>query len=185
MKERVEFLCLQETQVSFVDKRLACVLWGSNDCDWVFSGSDGASGGLCCIWDPNIFVRKAIWGEKGLLGVEGLWDGVHVNIVNVYASCKAVEKSELWKVIEEKMRGKEDEKWCFCGDFNSIRHISERKGVARRERRKEMVEFNDFIVKMGLIDLPLERRRFTWYKENGNCCSRIDRFLLSNEWANH
>lgn len=86
-------LCLQETKVSYMDKRLASVLWGSSECEWVFSGADGASGGLCCVWDPNVFERKELWGEKGLLGVAGLWEGIHVNIVNVYAPCKAEEKT--------------------------------------------------------------------------------------------
>lgn len=37
---------------------------------------------------------------------------------------------------------------------------------------------------MRLVDLLLERRKFTWYRGNGQSCSRIDRFLLSSEWFN-
>lgn len=71
----------------------------------------------------------------------------------------------------------------FCGDFNSVRSEAERKGTARLARRKEMKEFNEFIDRMKLIDLPLERRKFTWYRHNGQCGSRIDRFLLSSKWV--
>lgn len=35
---------------------------------------------------------------------------------------------------------------------------------------------------LGLVDLPMERRKYTWYKENGSSCSRLDRFLLSSSW---
>lgn len=49
MKEKLEFLCLQETKVAYVDNRLACILWGNKECDWVFSVADGASGGFCCV----------------------------------------------------------------------------------------------------------------------------------------
>lgn len=84
-KEKIEFMCLQETKLDSVNDRLACSLWGNRDYGWVYSGSDGASGGLCCVWDSSVFVRKELWGEKGLLGVSGLWEGCSMNIVNVYA----------------------------------------------------------------------------------------------------
>jgi len=31
--------------------------------------------------------------------------------------------------------------------------------------------------------IPLQGRSFTWYKGDGNSMSRIDRFLLSEEWC--
>ncbi|GKV15245.1 hypothetical protein SLEP1_g26043 [Rubroshorea leprosula] len=45
-----------------------------------------------------------------------------------------------------------------------------------------MREFNCFIHTAELIDLPLVGRKFTWYNSNGQQMSRLDRFLLSNEW---
>lgn len=51
-----------------IDQRMANILWGSNDCQWVFSGSDGMSGGLCCIWDKSVFVRTDLWGV-----IMGFW----------------------------------------------------------------------------------------------------------------
>lgn len=40
----------------------------------------------------------------------------------------------------------------------------------------------DFINSLTLVDLPLERRKFTWYRSNGQCGSSLDRFLLTNSW---
>lgn len=45
-----------------------------------------------------------------------------------------------------------------------------------------MKTFNEFITQAELIDLPMARRKFTWYRDNGSSCSRLDRFLLSDEW---
>nr|XP_033508775.1 uncharacterized protein LOC117273689 [Nicotiana tomentosiformis] len=46
-----------------------------------------------------------------------------------------------------------------------------------------MVEFSDFIEDMNLIDLRLEDSSFTWLKgDNQDIASRIDRFLISEEW---
>jgi hypothetical protein len=43
--------------------------------------------------------------------------------------------------------------------------------------------FNQFIDDNGLINLPLCGRRFTWYKGDGTSMSRLDRFLLSEDWC--
>jgi hypothetical protein len=45
-----------------------------------------------------------------------------------------------------------------------------------------MIEFGDFIRDMELIDLPLLGRKFTWFHLNGISMSRIDRFLVSDDW---
>jgi hypothetical protein len=45
------------------------------------------------------------------------------------------------------------------------------------------IPFNRFIDESFLIDLPLRGRIFTWYKVDGNTMSRVDRFLLSEEWC--
>lgn len=70
----------------------------------------------------------------------------------------------------------------FVGDFNVVHEESERRGVGKATRMNESREFNEFIAKTKLVDLPRERRKFTWYKDNGKCGSRLDRFLLSGEW---
>lgn len=45
-----------------------------------------------------------------------------------------------------------------------------------------MEELCEFIEDMGLIDLPLTGRKYTWHRANGGCMSRLDRFLISDEW---
>lgn len=36
-----------------------------------------------------------------------------------------------------------------------------------------------------MIDLPLHGRKFTWYRPNGRCKSRLDRFLVNTEWLSN
>lgn len=45
-----------------------------------------------------------------------------------------------------------------------------------------MEEFDQFIEDMGLVDLPLIVREYTWHQANRSCMSRIDWFLLLDEW---
>jgi len=42
-----------------------------------------------------------------------------------------------------------------------------------------------FIEDNGLVDLSLCGRRFTWFKGDGTSMSRIDCFLLSEDWCLH
>jgi hypothetical protein len=74
-----------------------------------------------------------------------------------------------------------------AGDFNSVCRREDRRGVNNvggLYPTAEMYEFGDFIVSKDLVDLPLLGRKFTWFHPNGSSMSRIDRFLISEEWLN-
>ncbi|MCI49107.1 endonuclease/exonuclease/phosphatase family protein, partial [Trifolium medium] len=74
--------------------------------------------------------------------------------------------------------------WCVTGDFNSVREVSERRGVGSalsNNQYREVEEFVTFLEDLEMIDLPLIGRRLTWFHTNGVTMSRLDRVLLSNE----
>ncbi|KAL8503202.1 hypothetical protein ACS0TY_022089 [Phlomoides rotata] len=71
---------------------------------------------------------------------------------------------------------------CVIGDLNSISRESEREDRGLTSNHREIVAFQSFINDNGLVDLPLHGRRFSWYKSNGSCKSRIDRALLNSHW---
>ncbi|GKV46677.1 hypothetical protein SLEP1_g53653 [Rubroshorea leprosula] len=75
---------------------------------------------------------------------------------------------------------KQDEKEGRAGDFNAVKEHQERAGS--RGNAREIREFKNFIMDSGLIDLPLIGRKYTWYHSNGTSMSRLDRFLVSEEW---
>ncbi|KAL8490948.1 hypothetical protein ACS0TY_022816 [Phlomoides rotata] len=56
--------------------------------------------------------------------------------------------------------------------------------MGRYNDNKRRRQFRRFISESDLEDLPLLRRKFTWYKDNDRSCSRINRFLLSTAWCN-
>lgn len=74
-------------------------------------------------------------------------------------------------------------KICLCGDFNVVRVPEERRSRGVAIRSYDCDPFNDFIDNNILVDPPLHGRGFTWYKGDGNFMSRIDRFLLFEEWC--
>lgn len=88
----------------------------------------------------------------------------------------------MWEGLRELRSDNLGSPWCLAGDFNAVRSVSERRGSAVHIATTVMVEFDDFIEDMGLNDLPLVGRKYTWHRMDGSSMSRIDRFLLSDEW---
>jgi hypothetical protein len=43
--------------------------------------------------------------------------------------------------------------------------------------------FNLLLENLDMEDLPLLGRKFTWVQPNGECSSRLDRILVSNNWC--
>jgi len=71
-----------------------------------------------------------------------------------------------------------------CGDFNAVRGVEERRSIrGDREVTPDVEPFNNFIKENILIDLSLCGCQFTWFKGDGISMSRIDIFLLSEEWC--
>ncbi|KAK7267653.1 hypothetical protein RIF29_20331 [Crotalaria pallida] len=58
-------------------------------------------------------------------------------------------------------------------------HASQLSASGRRQKIKE---FENFIRHMGLLDLPMVGRKFTWYLKNGTAMSRILRFQIFDMW---
>ncbi|GKV45492.1 hypothetical protein SLEP1_g52564 [Rubroshorea leprosula] len=118
---------------------------------------------------------------KDFIGVFGEWgeDRLPVYILNIYSSCHLEEKRALWKELLMLITSRKGN-WCLGGDFNAARKVGDRVGC--RGTTREMREFNSFIQDAGLVDLPLVGRRYTWHSANGQHRSRIDKFLLSDDW---
>lgn len=67
------------------------------------------------------------------------------------------------------------------GDFNEIKNVEERKGCSRKDRG--MRDFNNFMSKLEVSDLPMLGRQFTWSNsQDGARWSRLDRFMFNPEW---
>nr|KYP63511.1 hypothetical protein KK1_018088 [Cajanus cajan] len=45
--------------------------------------------------------------------------------------------------------------------------------------------FDEFITEAKLVDLLLIGRKYTWYKTDGKCMRRLDKFLVSNAWLSY
>jgi len=178
-------LCLQETKLAVCDDKLNLLMWGDSNHAYSFRPSVGASGGLLTVWDT---LEVEVWSsvsQDNVLIIHGKF--IRTNevffIFNVYAPCEVRARQHLWSTLSVKLQLIQGNKVCVCGDFNAIRRPEERRPLRGAGLSQDLQHFSQFIDDNGLIDLPLCGRRFTWFKGDGTSMSRIDRFLLSEEWC--
>ena len=188
-REQVDMVCLQETKCSDFSREKVCLLWGTNEVEWVENKAVNSAGGVITMWSNKAFQLFSFVNGRNFSVLEGVWKrgiGTYVTIVNIYCSGSLREKKEMWNEISGLRQGQLTKAWCTIGDFNSIRRQEERKSlVSSSDYSREIKGFNDFIESSELVDIPLVGRKFTWFKPNGLVKSRIDRVLVSKEWLEY
>nr|XP_033515727.1 exodeoxyribonuclease-like [Nicotiana tomentosiformis] len=179
---KTNIICLHETKLEGEIKEIVSQIWGGR---WVMYACLEASGtrwGILLLWDCRVWK-----GEMLQIGAytltckfEALLQNFHCLITGVYAPNCRIERRIVWREIGA-VRGLMEGPWVVCGDFNVTKYPSKKRDCSRRS--SEMVGFLDFIEDMELIDLQLEGGSYTWFKaDNHTTASRIDRFLISEEW---
>ncbi|GAU32654.1 hypothetical protein TSUD_219040 [Trifolium subterraneum] len=178
------FLCLQETKLHTCDVFLCSALWGTSPHDFSYRPSVGASGGLLSIWDSSEVEVWSTESRKHVLWCNGRFikSGEEFYVANVYPPCDVGAKLRLWDSLSLRIQSLERQRVCVCGDFNAVKCIDERLSVRGVHSTSDHIPFNQFIDDNTLVNLPLSGRKFTWFKGDGLSMSRLDRFLLFEDW---
>ena len=101
----------------------------------------------------------------------------------VYGPTMKRYREPFWEELGA-IRGLWSDPWCIGGDFNVIRFPSERSRVGRLSG--PMRRFSEVLDELALRDMPLQGGPYTWSGGlNGQSWSRLDRFLISEDWENH
>ena len=87
---------------------------------------------------------------------------------------KCAQTKKRWVEIGV-LVGSGDGLWTVAGDFNSVRHESERRNS--NFHISEANEFNEFVDNLNLHEFSLKGRRFTFVV--GDKLSRIDRIFVN------
>ena len=143
----------------------------------------GASGGILIIWNSSIFMGEVI--DKQQFGITVRFTSMHNGdswkLTNVYGPCVEPERSAFisW------LRGhniSDDENWMFLGDFNFYRSLENRNKPGGNIN--DTMIFNDAIGHLGLVELPLKGRAFTWSNMQDNpLLEQLDWFFTSVNWT--
>ncbi|GJY64666.1 RNA-directed DNA polymerase, eukaryota [Tanacetum coccineum] len=73
-KHKINFVVLQETKSESIDLFSIKALWGNLTFDHAISPSIGNSGGILCVWDPNLFIKEHVSSSDYFIAVMGLID---------------------------------------------------------------------------------------------------------------
>ncbi|GJZ50470.1 RNA-directed DNA polymerase, eukaryota, reverse transcriptase zinc-binding domain protein [Tanacetum coccineum] len=101
-------------------------------------------------------------------------------MINIYGPQDSLDKAILWNRIGDFLHQHAGKNIIF-EDMNVVLNENERNGFIFSRHVAD--NFNSFIEKFGLIDLPLGGRLFTWMNKAGTKLSKLDRFLISEEVA--
>ncbi|XP_071698930.1 uncharacterized protein [Rutidosis leptorrhynchoides] len=156
-KERTDIAVFQETKCKNLVDWWIHALCGNNNCGYIQRDAIGNSGGLLVVWDVGSFIADSA------------------------TSCDDTKKIEMWNVLENILRS-HDSAWVLCGDINEVRNQSDRLNC--RFHLSRATHFNDFILRNNLVEIPLNGKRFTRISDDGTKFSKIDRFLVNDNFIN-
>ncbi|XP_021991083.1 uncharacterized protein LOC110887826 [Helianthus annuus] len=177
---KVDFVAIQETQIDEVSSSLSSKYWGISEFQSESVGDAGRSGGLLCIWDPQVFRMQEVSKHRHFLLVKGVMKGNNqaLNVMNVYAPHSNSEKKMLWNYIREIISAGAGQ-WVLLGDFNAVRGPEDRLNTGFN--RVCAHDFNEFIDYIDFVEYNMRGRKFTFLAPNSNKLSKIDRVLVGFE----
>ncbi|XP_076884607.1 uncharacterized protein LOC143533846 [Bidens hawaiensis] len=177
-------MAIQETQMVDLNKIKVSNIWDNSPFDYIIQNACGRSGGLLCLWDPNIFTLQDSKHSRYYIWVKGVIKGVErdVFVVNVYAPQDSNLKKALWDELSTLME-ENDGLWITLGDFNCVRNPNKRKNSVFC--LSSASDFNNFINRADLYEYNIGGYKFTYLSDVGNKCSKIDRILVGQEFINY
>nr|GEW23335.1 RNA-directed DNA polymerase, eukaryota [Tanacetum cinerariifolium] len=137
------------------------------------------SGGILCVWDPNIFHKENSTILDSFVMVRGVWCSTDQNfmLIAVYAPHDSRAKHMLWDYLQNEIL-----KWkgevVVMGDFNEVRFKSDRFGSVFIAHEANV--FNSFITNSNLVEVNLGGCSYTWCHKSVTKMSKLDRFLISD-----
>ncbi|GKA93469.1 RNA-directed DNA polymerase, eukaryota [Tanacetum coccineum] len=153
-------------------------LWGNYNFDHIVCEALGNSGGILCVWDPNVFQKKHHIISDNFVALYGMWipKQVKMLLISVYAPQSLTYKRMLWSYLAS-LISQWDGESIVMGDFNEVRSVEERWGSTFNALGASV--FNDFITNSGLSEVQLEGYSFTWTHPSASKMSKLDRFLVT------
>ncbi|XP_071701851.1 uncharacterized protein [Rutidosis leptorrhynchoides] len=181
IKERPCIAVFQETKCKVVSDSWVQSLWGDANFGFLQKEAAGKSGGLIVIWDKSAFEVTSSTNCDYFLSIRGKWrnSGEESTIVNVYGPHNDHCKKLMWDLLGNLLNSI-NSAWLLCGDFNEVRNSSDRLNSQFHQRRAD--RFNDFILRNNLIEIPINGRKFTRISDDGLKLSKLDRFLVTDNF---
>ena len=174
--------CVQETKKEDFDRAFIKKCCPRQFDSFTFSPSVGASGGILVVWKSSILEGTLVQVQR--FGLIISFKSVHSQqkwtLVVVYGPCHG-EQRDLFVQWLYDLVIPTDELWLFMGDFNFIRSEEDRNRPGGDVN--DMFLFNELIDHLGLLELPIQGRSFTWSNmQESPLLVQLDWFFTSANW---
>jgi len=126
-----------------------------------FLPSVGASGGIIIAWKRALFAGQRLFINEFALSIQ--FTSLHNNtdwiLTCMYGPCTPDGKQRFVEWMKN-IQMPPDFDWIILGDFNLMRKPENRNKIGGNI--SEMCMFNDAISTLGLNEIELQGRKFTW-----------------------
>jgi endonuclease/exonuclease/phosphatase family metal-dependent hydrolase len=176
-------ICLQETKMTSFDNTSIRSFAPKRFNHFVCVPSIGASGGLLVLWNSSVFAGTIILQESFAVVVRftSVMTAQSWTLVNVYGPCVEPRRSDFVNWLHNQDIPDDDD-WILVGDFNFYRYVESRNKPGGNFN--DMNIFNDIINHLGLVELPIKGRAFTWSNMQLNpLLVQLDWFFTSTNWT--
>ena len=154
-------ICLQETKCEQFDIRKIRSFCPRRFDQFAFSPSMGASGGILVIWNSSVFEGELVESQRFSIVVsfKSVHNSERRTLVSVYGPCDGQPRDNFVSWLYH-LTIPLDENWLLLGDFNFIRSLDNRNLPGGDIN--DIFLFNEIIGQLGLLELPIKGRSFTW-----------------------
>jgi exonuclease III len=156
-----EIFCFQETKKDCFDSAFIRNFAPKKFDKFIYAPSVGASGGILVGWNGSLFDGLVIETQPFAISV-CFSSRVDINIWNlttVYGPYSEPARSTFVSWLRN-LDIQDGINWILLGDFNFYRSLENRNRSGGNFQDTQI--FNDVIDHLGLVELPLKGRAFTW-----------------------
>jgi exonuclease III len=182
-ESQCSIICLQETKMEFFYHRIIKKFCPKHFDNFVYSPSVGASGGIIVLWNSSIFAGALVEIQRFSVVVNftSKHNADSWTLVTVYGPCKGIERDNFISWLYN-LSIPVDSHWLLLGDFNFTRSDENRNKPGGDVN--DIFIFNDIIGHLGLIELPLKGRHFTWSNmQDDPLLEQLDWFFTTPSWT--
>jgi hypothetical protein len=140
-------------------------------------------GRLVVIWISALFSGQVVLEESFGLAISftSVLSAETFMVVNVYGPCEGIARENFVAWLFS-LNIADDALWLLLGDFNFYRFVENRKRDGAN--MSDVATFNEIISYLGLIELPIKGRSFTWSNMQADpLLVQLDWFFTSTAWT--
>lgn len=175
--------CIQETKMMHVDCSIMKKIAPKRFNKFSFVPSVGASGGILVGWVDAVFqgTVKEINDFAITVNFQSRHNAEKWNLTTVYGPCQGEQRDNFVDWLYN-LEVDPDKNWLFVGDFNFYRSLENRNRDGANVN--DMNIFNAIISNLGLVEIPLKGRQFTWSNmQEAPLLEQLDWCFTSPAWS--